>query len=537
VPADACTAEQGTPYEVYKNAFFGVLHEHTSYSMDAYLMATRVTPAEAYQFAKGGVPIAVANGSGPTAGPLTRPLDFLAITDHSEWLGIDHVVQGCPKGDTTSDCQVFRNRTQQAWDDEQKAAESAYERCKFTSLVAYEWTSGIREGGEEYTNHRNVIFGSATVPATPLDSNDYSTAQDLFKGLDAQCTGDCAAIVIPHNTNMSGGLSLGLSASLTPAELDAMQRYQRLVEIYQHKGSSECIAGGQDPACSFESLTIGKGKADSPSSYVRESLGNGIVYATTHASANPLQLGIIAAMDDHNGTPGWVEEDQFVGHLGADDDTSLVRLNTLSTFSPGGLAGVWAEQNTRESIYAALARRETYGTSGPRMRVRFYETTNANPCTADFPKTIVDVGAVPMGGSFGPNAVAGNAASFAIAAWPDTASQPTVDDVPGGRPALLASAAVIKVHAVTTNGTTSMVEDPPSPVELDPRGSCAVWTDRGYKPNEKAVYYVRVLQEPTHRWSYYDCKSHPTVSGCEQGGALVQPIQERAWTSPIWFNP
>jgi hypothetical protein len=531
----ACTAAQGTPYDVYKNAFFGVLHQHTSYSIDAYTFGTRVTPAEAYQFAKGGVSMPIRGPLGPIVGPLTRPLDFLAITDHSEWLGLDHEVQGCSSSDITTTCQRFRNATQQAWDDEQQAAANAYEPCKFTSLVAYEWTSGM-VNGQQTTNHRNVIFGTATVPTTPLDSKDFPTPQELFTGLDAQCTGNCAAIVIPHNTNMSKGLSLDLPANLTQSELDARQKYQRLVEIYQHKGNSECVAGGQDPECSFEHLKVAQGTIDNPNSYVREVLGNGIVYATTHASENPLQLGIIAAVDDHNGTPGWVDEDKFIGHLGVEDGAALNRLLAVPDFSPGGLAGVWAEQNTREAVYAALQRRETFGTSGPRMQVRFYQTTNASPCTADFPKTIVDGGAIPMGGSFGPANV-GTMPSFAIAAWPDTAPQPTIDDVPGGRPALFASAAVIKVHAVTANGTTSMVEDPPSPVAIDPHGSCAVWTDNGYQPDEKALYYVRVLQEPTHRWSYYDCQSHPVVAGCGVGGALVAPIEERAWTSPIWFNP
>jgi hypothetical protein len=575
--AVVCTADGGgMPYSKYKWAFVGNMHQHTANSLDAYSFGTRATPADAYEFAKQKTSITIGSGTDGDAGPtvtIDRPLDFLALTDHSEWLG---VVAGCT--DPTSNlytkvnCGLVRSKDPKvqayvfanmhtilvelcgasggadagesatciaeqrtAWQEEQTAAANANDPCNFTSLIAYEWTSMI--GAD--TNHRNVFFSGTEVPTNPLDSYTYTTTSELFSGLDDQCSGACSAIVVPHNTNMSQGVSLVLPSS--PAELTAMQKYQRLVEVYQHKGSSECYydpaSATGDPACAFEYLNPGA-KTDTPQSYVRTALENGIQYSLANGSANPFQLGIIGSTDDHNAAAGFVEESTYAGHLGRLDDTPELRLTNYSQFGSGGLAFVWAEQNTRDAIFAALSRRETFATSGPRLTVRFYETSSTNPCTADFPKTIIDADeALPMGGTFGSSDVA-KAPTFAVAAWPDTGlSQPLADGTTGI--AEIATVQVIKASGAATadGGAPVIVESPPIDVSMAAAGGCVTWSDPSFNRSQQAFYYVRVLQVPTWRWSHFACASAPTTSGCEPGGALDVTIQERAWTSPIWYVP
>jgi hypothetical protein len=541
----------------YKTALFGNLHQHTMNSLDAFSFGTRARPADAYLFAKGQTQIAIGAATNEPPGPtvkIDRPLDFLAVTDHSEWLGI---VAGCNEQASpyyaSTECQNVRSQTaldqdatfarmpqlyktlcgtgsptaaacaaeqRTAWLDEQTAAAQAYDPCHFTSFVAYEWTSA--PGGD--TNHRNVFFANDKVPDNPLDSNTYATLGDLFTGLDTQCTGACTALVAPHNSNMSKGTSINLPAS--PAEAAAMQKYQRLVEIYQHKGSSECFFDPKvptDPACAFEYLGPG-GADDTPKSYVRTSLESGIQYATANGGTNPLQLGIMGSTDDHNGIAGFVKEDSYAGHTGRLDDGPVKRLRHFASYGPGGLAVVWAEENTRESIFAALMRRETYAVSGPRIVLRFYQTTSAEPCTADFPQTIIDANAaVPMGGTFKGQ----DAPLFAIGAWPDAVPQPLASGTVG-------AAGLAKVQIIKAHGTT---EDPPVDLAVAPTGACITWKDPAFDPKEQAFYYVRVLQVPTWRWSHFDCQTATGVTDCQAGGTLDVTIEERAWSSPIWYVP
>ena len=324
-----------------------------------------------------------------------------------------------------------------------------------------------------------------------------------------------------------------------------MQKYQRLVEIYQHKGASECFydpsgAPGSDPACAFEYKDPGS-TSDDKNSYVRTWLENGISYAVSNPSAgNPFALGIVGATDDHNATPGHVKESDHAGHAGRGDDLAAKRIATTSDavwHGPGAITGVWAEQNTRDRIYDAIVRRETWATSGPRIQVRFFQTTTTPACTADWPKNVIDAGAVPMGGVFKAKDFTG-APHFAIAAWPDAEPQVLADD--STAVAGLAKVQVIKAHAkLDATGKAVITEDAPYDLAIDAKGQCIEWSDPSFDATEFSFYYVRVLQEPTWRWSHFDCKAAPTInpSGCAAGGGLDVTVQERAWTSPIWFEP
>lgn len=595
-PADLAEAEQPigqcAGYSPLKNAYFGDLHTHTSYSLDAYTVATRTDPAGAYAFASTGAPVTIASGSdtpGPTV-TLSPPLDFLAVTDHSEFFDSDY---GC-LWDTESPyydsqyCQNLRDQgslaqaaeaglalaqlalpnpglppvclgadavggtpaqcaaeSAKAWQAERQATLAANQPCVFTSLVAYEWTATT--GGNNL--HRNVIFKSDVAPAMPLDYIHYPTTHDLWAGLSEQCTEEdgCEVLTIPHNSNLSGGQMFAVN----DADLDYMVKYQTLVEIYQHKGSSECISpsdpadSGYDPQCSFELLPNASGASDAPG-YVRAGLESGIAYYASHAGAqkkDPLQLGIVGATDNHNATPGYVREDTWQGHLGTADDTPESRVsattgscdpdtpgctaNNNNGFSPGAITGVWAEENTRDRIFAALKRRETFATSGPRIKVRFYEYRGPqNPCAdASFPQQVVGSGGVPMGGTM--QSVGVGNPKFVVYALKDTTD---LAEIAIFKASVVAGRVVEELHTLPVSGGAA----------------CVTWEDTGYSAARPAFYYARVLEQPTPRWSHYDCQSlqqtnpddwQTIAPGCAPGGDLDVNIQERAWTSPIWNLP
>jgi hypothetical protein len=233
---------------------------------------------------------------------------------------------------------------------------------------------------------------------------------------------------------------------------------------------------------------------------------------------NPLQLGIVGATDDHNGMPGSVAENDWHGHAGQADYGAKERLRAGGTDkNPGGITGVWAEENTRASIFAALARRETFATSGVFVAVRFYQTWNETDyCTAAFPKNIVDEGGVPMGGTMSPK---GTSPWFYVSALKDAADLARVDIVKG---------------AVKNGAVIETVTPIPAPT---PGSFCVRWQDPSFDPASPSYYYARVLQVPTPRWSHYVCVKVPDAGGCEPGGALDVDVQERAWTSPIWSLP
>ncbi len=539
-----------------KRPLFGDLHSHTSYSADAYTFDTRNTPLDAYAFARGKT-LQVA-GAGPLGGgPTTtidRPLDFLAVTDHSEFLaaayGCGADLAGTPYDPTkaifdTNACKAFRSDRQglqllaifavirnvcdggacepvikTAWQKEQQAAAAAYDRCKFTSFVAYEWTKTI----DDKTLHKNVIFANDKVPDRPFDSLTHPTQEELWSALAAGCgtPGGCQAVTIPHNSNISQGLAFEVPSG--PVDRANMIRFQKLVEIFQHKGGSECLsADGSDPDCTFEQLPNAIDPVRDQPGYVRDGLKKGLLLQST-TNENPLAMGIVGATDDHNGAPGNVRESTFPGHVGSNDDFPAKRIapdaGEIGTFNPGGITGVWAEENTREAIFAAFQRRETFATSGPRMVVRFYETSDASTACADpdFPKQLLDKGAVPMGGSF-----KSASPTFVVRAWKDAAPLARIDIVKAWIDATGAAKEKVVAKALDASSTAT---------------ACTTWKDDEATPGP-ARDYGRVLESPMPRWSASDCHRAPNVNpaGCADGGGVAIAIQERAWTSPIWRTP
>jgi hypothetical protein len=552
-----------------KNLYWGDLHTHTGYSVDAYAFGTRNSPVDAYQFARGApkqVGAGIFDGGGPiTQLPLGRPLDFDAVTDHSEWLAVTYGCGDLPDGGPfdpsspyygSATCQFVRSEafdfgnafmqqgplcgtagsgqttpdclavTKSAWAAEQAAAAAAYDPCHFTSLKAYEWTYS-RMGA---TLHRNVIFGTDVVPDAPFDSIDYNTPPMLFNALAQGCREDagCKAMAIPHNTNLSDGLAFEITTT-TPANLSLYNRYEKLIEIHQHKGSSECYfdyANGTgnalDPLCDFEHKNHGE-TADSNLSYVRVGMLAGLLHYED-AGVDPFQFGIEAATDDHNGVPGNVAEDTYPGHAGINDDTPDRRMNTLGERrnNPGGVTGVWAEENTREAIYAALERRETLGTSGPRIAVRFYQSWSPTDfCTGGFPGNVIAAGGLPMGSTLGRPPKPDAGLYFVANALKDTIDLAEVD--------------FVKVWVKNGLPHVQVNRFP-----VDAGTVCMSWQDTAYDSSAPGAWYVRVIEQPTWRWSHYDCQTTDAgvrAAACAADAGTDEKIQERAWTSPIYQLP
>ncbi|NQZ97854.1 MAG: DUF3604 domain-containing protein [Myxococcales bacterium] len=606
--------------DALRKPFFGDTHVHTAYSFDARSQNTLATPRDAYRFAKGetiGLQPYNLDGTPMRTVKIARPLDWTAVTDHSEMLGEVRscYTEGKPGYDSDA-CWFIRNlgplamisatRTllgrqrfnfcgesgelcsanhREAWRDIQDAAEEAYDRtptCSFTSFVGYEWTASVGNGENL---HRNVIFRNAQVPSYALSWVDTPSAYDLWLGLERDCVEGvpgCAVLTIPHNSNISGdGLMFASGKLRTTADgglpVDAeeavrRQKYEPLVEIMQHKGDSECLLGGDtvDEACAFEKLDYDSfagvqrmaalrpgGEVPKPkrSAMVREALKKGLLLQE-RLGTNPLKFGIIASTDTHLGAPGLVMEYDSKGHGGAGMSSATampVGLPDNIEFNPGGLAVVWAEENSRDSIFSALERKETYGTSGTRPVVRFFGGWDYDDSMCggdDFVKQGYR-GGVPMGGDLQASG-GGDAPVFAVSAFmdPGTAAHPgtalqriqivkgwvengeaheTVVDVAGGENGASVDPSTCRVRGT---GEASL---------------CSVWTDPDFDPNERAFYYARVLENPTCRWSQQLCVEAGVV--CSDPSTVTRGyepccapdhrpvIQERAWTSPVWYSP
>jgi hypothetical protein len=363
-----------SPDAIPANVYFGDLHVHTSYSFDSYGFGTRLDPAGGY------------------ADTMTR-LDFAAVTDHAEFLGetLLCTTPGAPGYDTSQcarlragdqsvfaelgklclndpplvDPAVCADATAQVWDRIKAAAEAANQPGRFTTFIAYEYSL---EAPGDSKLHRNVIFSGSTVPR-PIPRSEERQPEGLWAGLQATClpADGCDVVVIPHTSSASRGKYFSVLESngdfISPAEAATRGEMERLVEIYQNKGNAECYPGVNtaDEGCEFEKLPLIRvstepgGTEVSPNSWAREGLKMGIGYEELFG-VNPFQFGFIGGTDNHNSVGGKVSEAGYVGNSGANDDTIMKRMSSdvAASYSPGGIAAVWATQNTRSSIFASL---------------------------------------------------------------------------------------------------------------------------------------------------------------------------------------
>ena len=499
---------------------------------------------------------------------------------------------------TLSDCDEADAET---WRRTRQAAEENYDRsaaCEFTTFVGYEYT----EAFDQNNMHRNVIFRNATVTDSPVSVYDtgYDSFPSLWRQLRERCTdldNGCDVMAIPHNSNLSGGRMFRDPES--SEELENRLFFEPVVELVQHKGASECrydrLRGmgldTVDEQCDFEQIAAdnlnmlgsvhGKVRTDRANpvaledfarrNMVRNALKDGLLLKD-RLGANPFVMGFIGSTDTHSAAPGSAEEDNYVGHLGR-RDSQYNNVQDHFYSNPGGLAVVWAQENSRDSIFEAIRRKETYATSGTRPIVRFFAgDLDRQLCDSpDLIERAYEQG-VPMGGTLTAGA---NPPRFLVSAHKDAGtprSQGTdlqrVQIIKGWVDASGATReTVFDVAGTAANGATV---DPQNCARVG-RGmqqSCTVWEDPGFDPREDAFYYVRVLENPTCRWSTLQCQAagvNPFARDCAAraeaataraqddgasgdvfGKCCTDPateafysplVQERAWTSPIWYEP
>ncbi len=581
-------ARAAVPRSRERSVFFGDLHIHSSLSLDAYLFGVRAGPEDAYTYAKGGT---ISHGAGYEI-RLSEPLDFAAVTDHAEYLGMFEAMDpDLPlSGGALRSTLLDRNRfsaswlflstmreffipgqgdvgdpaiMREAWRRIVDAAERANDPGVFTAFIGYEW-SGVGGMGDAGNLHRNVIYRGSVAPDLPYSADDSKDPEDLWRALERQGREGADALAIPHNANVSDGeMFKDVTQAGDPLTADyaaRRNRWEPLQEIFQVKGQSEThpVLSSEDEFASFEIkeslLSFDRRKGQATGSYAREALRRGLAYRQEQGF-DPFDFGVIGSSDGH-GASAPVEEDRFHGKLPLLDGTAGIRLGAATLIPPGqtgvsewgsgGLAAVWAEENTRESLFEALRRRETYATSGTRIRVRFFAGW-------DYPDTLFEeeggirrayAQGVPMGSILSPGP--GGVPTIAVWAlkdprganldriqivklWVDesgesfekifdvAASDGRVPDPTTGRvPPVGTTVDVASASYVNSIGATELR---------------TVWRDLEWNPDRPSRYYARVLEIPTPRWSTYDARDLAIEAPAPTS------IQERAVTSAISYLP
>lgn len=612
--ADKSTLEKAYPskpnYSPYAGRtfptqpLFGDTHLHTSFSMDAGAFGARLTPKDAYRFARGEE---ISSNSGQPV-KLSRPLDFLVVADHSDGMGFfpqlmggdpdllatpqgrkwyDQIKGGqgadaamdiiasfsadkMPKGFPTPGTTSYRN----AWQQTIKAAETYNEPGRFTAFIGYEWTAG---GSSNL--HRNIVFrgngaqAGLVEPFTTLPPLGSPNPADLWKWMAAteQKTGS-EVLAIAHNGNLSNGIMFpvveAFGKRLDRDYVQTRARWEPLYEVTQTKGTGEAhpFLSPNDEFANFELWD--KGNLDGTATktkdmlefeYARAALKNGLVLES-RLGTNPYKFGMIGSSDAHTGLAA-MEEDNFFGKT-APQEPSPERMTKAFVDNPktgvkimdwevsaSGFAAVWATENTREAIFDAMKRRETYATTGPRMIVRFFGGWDYAAADANnrMPAAIGYAKGVPMGGDLS-NAPQGKSPTFLVAALKDAIganldriqivkgwvgqdgkTQERVYDVAvsGGR----------RIDAdgrcKTPVGNTVDVENATWTNSIGSPELITVWKDPQFDAKQRAFYYARVIEIPTPRWTAYDAKRFAIKP--LPGTAMV--LQERAYTAPIWYTP
>ncbi|MCP5432464.1 MAG: DUF3604 domain-containing protein [Alphaproteobacteria bacterium] len=582
-----------------RNAYYGDLHVHTQISLDSWIYRNPVDQAAALEFARGRTVETIA---GPQH--LRLPLDFVAITDHSESFAVyGYCVAHAEETKDVPGCINYRKKdyaiylsaarggggvprceageeecraiAREVWQAQKKLVEAANEPGVFTTFHGYEYSMQLPGPGHY---HRNVIFRDDNTPADAYGATVLSDPLLLWRWLDQACTGDCRVLAIPHNTNNSWGLGFALhTRSGTPYTDDDIRlraRLEPLAEIFQIKGASECAIGlgTSDEECAFNQLYAkkcdgpGAVRCAAPLSFVREGLKLGLK-VDKEKGVNPFKLGFIGGTDTHSGVAGLTDEDAYIGSVGFRDSTPERRIvvgpspqasdsgaagaegGSEIWRNPGGLAGIWAKENTRYSLFAAMERRETFATSGPRLAVRFFAGYGFPAGMAGDPDGAAATGyelGVPMGGDL-PAPKGAKAPDFYVWASRDPHDAPLqklqivkgwLDAGGEARERVYDIAcsdglAPDDAHRCPPNGADVDLEDCSVSADKGAEQLATLWRDPEFDAAQRAFYYVRVLQNPSCRWSTWDA-----LRLKRQPSKMVEPTyQERAWSSPIWYTP
>lgn len=619
MPADVIIANPAA--NATRNAYFGDLHVHTDYSFDAYAFGTVATPYDAYQYAQGE---AILHASGMQV-RLDRPLDFYAVTDHGMFLGavkaaanpatpfsrLPHVQQlhnlngpdnqnidSLPQRVTafstflpdtlagiaagSVDEGMVNQIAQDAWADIVAAAQMHNNPGKFTTFVAYEYTSSTDDRGNL---HRNVIFRDADkLPSMPYTRFHSQNPEGLWDWMDGLRDQGIESLAIPHNSNGSNGQMFKMvdwaGNPLDDASAKRRIRNEPLVEVTQVKGTSEThpLLSDNDEWADFEIMPYRIATtlySEPKGSYARDALLNGLTLQDS-GIANAYQFGLIGASDTHNAASSLDEESYFskVGLLDVDGarrgsvpltagEAEIVRAagrvqikeidgkpyasGAYETWGASGITGVWAEENTRDAIYRAFRRKETFATSGPRMQVRLFAGFNLEASMLDGAEGLAR--AYADGASMGSEFRGGDSTPPTLLAWasrdPNSASLQRLQIIKGWTVDGTHHEEVYDVacsdggsvdpttHRCPDNGAAVDLSDCSITADKGAAELKAAWRDPDFDPSLRAFYYARALENPSCRWSTWDA----VRAGVPPRNDLKATLQERVWSSPIWYMP
>ncbi len=590
--ASGAASAADVPANPTRDVFFGHLHVHTSYSFDGYTNGSITEPADAYRWAQGE---AIPGGGGGPDLQIKRPLDWYAVSDHAEYLGVfklmedpENALSELPiAAEITSDDQAVAfaafarilddmnggvsdpqlsdpevSRT--VWQDVVETADQYYRPGSFTTFPAFEWTSAP----SNRNLHRVVLFKhSDNVPALPYSTLDSDRPEDLWAYMENARNNGAEVLAVAHNGNASDGLMFpdetsygGSTLNLDYAE--TRMRNEPVYELTQIKGTSEThpdlspndeFAGFElwdyTLAAITERATIRQG------SYARKAWLDGLRLGAA-GQGNPYRFGVIGDSDTHNSASP-LEEDNYTGKFAFENNPEHrlegppgfeeANKQQVREFGSAGVAGVWAESNTREAIFEAIQRKETFATSGPRMHLRFFGGWGFSEGMLENGNWLEQAYAegVPMGGDLA-NHSGDGAPTFLIQAMKE-ADGANLDRVQVIKGWTENGQSYERIYEVSWSGDRQLDGDGKLPAvgntvdasdasytnDIGATQLQTVWSDPDFDPAQPALYYVRVLQIPTPRWSTYDA----VTLGVEPLESLPVSIQERAWSSPIWYNP
>ncbi len=580
-----------------RQLLWGDLHVHSNLSFDAFAFGNRfLTSADSFSFARGDK---ITSSIGLEA-QLKTPLDFLLVSDHAEFMG---VMRALSKDDPAIQAAEFAQRWKSAmseddmgkvisefmatmdaqqgdgvpsqfkqniWAHVNDVAEQFNDPGIFTAFIGYEWTSSVNGNNR----HRNILFRDGpekTLSFTPFSSIDNKDPEALWSVLESWVDATGGQVMsIPHNSNLSDGQEFsenrGNGLPIDSLYAQRRNRWEPLIEVTQVKGDSETqpLISPDDKFADFESwdeTDIGNNPKDPNTlaeSYLREyarpALQRGLKFEQ-ELGTNPFKFGMIGSTDSHTGL-ATADSDNFFGKfLGS--EPSVDRLSNKMggvlwnnrDLAASGYAAVWATENTRESIFDAMARREVFATTGPRIAVRFFGGWEFEEELLTDPNMIEKAytEGVPMGGDLTRQVNSSQAPSFIVSAMkdPEGANLDRIQIVKGwinkdgsrsekvfnvvwsdNRP--MDSAGDIPDLLSTVDGETATYSNSIGSANLS-----ALWKDPTFDANNPAVYYVRVLEIETPRWTTYDAVRF----GVDLPGDVPIAIKERAYTSPIWYNP
>lgn len=577
--------------------FWGDQHVHTGWSADAGAFGATLGPEEALRFARGEQ---VTSSLGEPV-KLSRPLDWVAVTDHSDAAGVIfevrdgnpnlmidplvkrwHDMMASGQGVQAASEMIAAQSNNKVpsvmkdprlamsiWEKNTSIMEKYNEPGRFTAFIGYEWTSNAG-GGDNL--HRNVIYRDGKDKADdmlPMTTFDSENPEDLWKWMSKwEERNGGSLLAIPHNGNLSNGKMFALNTfegnPLTREWAETRARWEPMYEITQIKGDGEThpSLSPSDEFANFEKWDAANlaGVPKQPGmierEYARQALAEGLKLEAS-LGVNPFKFGFVSGTDTHTGLTT-AEEDNFFGkHTGVEPSPNRWEHDVIKTpqvtikgwqMAAAGYTGVWATENTREAIWDALKRKEAYSTTGPRMLVRFFggwdfvtaDAQTRMPADAGYAK------GVPMGGDLR-TAPAGKSPSFLVAAMKDPLSG-NLDRIqiikawvdPSGK-------LQEKVHDVVWSderkpgadgklppvGNTVDVENATWTNTIGSPELISVWKDQEFDPKLRAVYYARVIEIPTPRWTAYDQKRF----GIKMADNVPMTVQERAYTSPIWYTP